>query len=115
MVASARDTWQAYQQRQPGSAVYDLTCPSDLLDRLVKAAIQTIQQYLPMTRRYSKALPTESEIEQLPANASLEEILNQGAKLLLTRPEQYAQWETRAYQMLLSQVSISSAQPVPAR
>jgi hypothetical protein len=115
IVISARDTWQAYQQRQPGSAQYDLTCPSDLLDRLVRAATQNIQQYLPMTKRYSKLLPNENEIEQLPVSASLEDILNQGAKLLLTHPEHYAQWEVSAYQMLLSHINVPSAQPVPVK
>lgn len=85
------------------NSVFDFACSSNLLHRLVQTVIAEIGTYLPQTKRYIRPLPNEVNILNNPTNIILEDVLNQGSKILLTKPDSYGDWEKKALDALKSQ------------
>ena len=95
--------WNTCAANMNRNSDFDLTCSSNLLHRLVQTAISDIGTYLPQTPCYGRPLPTDANILNIPANIILEDILNQGSKILLTKPDRYGDWEKKVLDVLKSQ------------
>ncbi|GGA44223.1 hypothetical protein [Okeania sp. KiyG1] len=96
----AKNSWNDYTNNNHKSSDFNLICAEPLLKSIVKIAILTIQELLPDCQRYETPLIDDSEIEKIPDNILLEDILNQAAKLLLNYPERYEDWETKIFKAL---------------
>ncbi len=101
-VVATRNAWNAHMNALSRNAEFELVCADALLDRVAEAALRNIEEFLPEVRRYEKPLPVVSDIEQIPLNGSLENVLNIGAKILLLNPDRYADWEKEALEVLMS-------------
>ena len=103
-VILAGNAWSSCVGSVNKNSVFDLVCPSNLLRRLVQVAITDIGSCLPQTRRYDFPLPDEANLLVMPSNTTLEDILNQGGKILFTKPDSYGAWEKKAMETLESSV-----------
>jgi hypothetical protein len=101
-VLSVGKAWSACASSVNKNFVFDLVCSPNLLHRLVHTAITDIGSYLPQTPRYIRPLPDEVNMLNIPANTILEDILNQGNKILLTKPDSYGVWEKKVLDTLKS-------------
>lgn len=82
------------------NAVFDLVCPPNLLQRLVQTATDDIKNLLPQSPRYNHPIPDETKMFEIPSNVTLEDILNRGSRILLTKPDTYGTWEKKALETL---------------
>jgi len=92
--------WEKHTNTNTRIYDFNLICAESLLDRMVEAAISNIQNFLPDCHRYEVPLPDNGKILEISPFASLEDILNRAAHILLTCPEHYAEWETKAFKVL---------------
>ncbi|MEG4959818.1 MULTISPECIES: hypothetical protein [unclassified Microcoleus] len=92
--------WENYKKAYPQEYDFNFICSEALLDLIVKVAIDNIQNFLPDSQRYEVPLPENSQIQEIPLNTSLEDILNRGVHILLTCPESYEAWEAKAFKIL---------------
>jgi len=99
-VSLLRDIWNDYLRTLSRNSQFELTCAPELLDRLVQSSIQSIETYLPEAKRYERPLPIEADLMQIPSDATLEILLNQGGQILLKKPERYTDWEQKAVKAL---------------
>jgi hypothetical protein len=93
-VITIRRAWDNYTKDYTQEYDFNLICSEALLDRLVKVAIDNIQDFMPNSYRYEVSLPDNGEIHEIPLDVSLEDLLNWAANILLTCPECYADWES---------------------
>jgi len=99
-VITINSAWKNYTKAYTQAYDFKLICSDALLDLIVEAAISNIHNFLPECHRYEFPLPENGQIQEIPLDASLEDILNRGANILLTCPECYADWETKAFKIL---------------
>lgn len=99
-VITIHRAWENYTKDYTKEYDFKLICSEALLDLIVEAAISNIQNFLPNCHRYEFPLQGNSQLQEIPLDASLEYILNRGANILLTCPECYADWETKAFKTL---------------
>jgi hypothetical protein len=99
-VTTARHAWENYTKDYQQEYDFKLVCAEPLIERIVEAAISNIQDLLPNSQRYEVSLPNNSEVEQIPLDASLEDILNRAATILLSCPDCYPDWEAKAFNVL---------------
>jgi len=99
-VITIRRAWENYKKAYTQEYNFNLICSEALLDLIVKVAIDNIQNFLPDSHRYEVPLPENSQIQAIPLNTSLEDILNRGSHILLTCPECYEAWEAKAFKIL---------------
>ena len=78
----------------------DLDALTNKLQTIVEVASRSIKELLPNAKRYEVQVPNGKELEQIPENTALEDILNRAAMILMTRPEQYADWEKKVFEVL---------------
>ncbi len=99
---TAESSWDKYKATYNNhkTSDFNLICAEPLLKSIVEIAILSIQELLPGCQRYETPLIDDSEIEKIPDNILLEDILNQAAKLLLNYPERYEDWETKIFQAM---------------
>lgn len=97
-----RDAWNTHVNTLDRNAEFELVCANALLDCIVEACIRIIGTLLPGANHYDEPLPASSDIEQIPPGASLESILNKAGKILLMKPDRYADWEKEALKILRS-------------
>ncbi|MBM3118985.1 MAG: hypothetical protein FJ006_05445 [Chloroflexi bacterium] len=100
-ISLLHDIWNDYLQTLNRSSQFELTCASELLDRLVQCSVRSIETHLPEAERYEHPLPIETDLMQIPSDATLEILLNQGGQILLKKPEQYTDWEQKAVESLM--------------
>lgn len=100
------NVWKSYEKLKLGNTAFELFCSNALLDRLVEAAIQCIEQKLPAAKRYSTLLSPKKDAEKISEESSLEDILNRGTNLLFTQQERYASWEREVFKQLRSFYSL---------
>jgi len=98
-----RNTWNTHASALGRNAEFEFICADALLDRIEETAIRSIEKYLPGARRYEKPLPPMSDTEQVARSESLEDVLNIGARILLTNPDRYADWEKEALEVLMDE------------
>jgi len=100
--STAESSWDKYKDTYNNHQTSDFNwiCAEPLLKSIVKIAILSIQELLPGCQRYETPLIDDSEIEKIPDNILLEDILNQAAKLLLNYPERYENWEIKIFQAM---------------
>ncbi|MDJ0553457.1 MAG: hypothetical protein QNJ68_03270 [Microcoleaceae cyanobacterium MO_207.B10] len=96
----AKKSWDKYTNNNHKSFDFNLICAEPLLNRIVEIAILSINELLPGCKGYKTPLIDDSEIEKIPDNILLEDILNQAAKILLNYPELYKDWETKIFKAL---------------
>ena len=86
--------WSDHIAHFSSNSDFGLFCLDDLLEELTSIAIGALGQYLPNLQRFDK------QITKLMSNpnesSSLEEMLNVGTNLLLTKPHLYHDWEKLA-------------------
>lgn len=99
-VITIRRAWENYTKDYTQEYDFNLICSEALLDRLVKVAIDNIQNFMPNSHRYEVSLPDNGQIHEIPLDISLEDILNWAAHILLTCPECYEAWEAKAFKIL---------------
>jgi hypothetical protein len=92
--------WEKYTKAYTQEYDFKVICSEDLLNLIVEAAISDIHNFLPNSHRYEVSLSDNSQIQEIPLDASLEDILNQAAHILLTCPECYEAWEAKAFKTL---------------
>ncbi|MGB3513975.1 MAG: hypothetical protein WBA93_33155 [Microcoleaceae cyanobacterium] len=97
---TAKNSWDKYTNNNQKSFDFNLICAESLLKSIVEIAILSIQELLPGCKRYETPLIDDSEIEKIPDDILLEDILNQAAKILLNHPELYKDWERKIFQAL---------------
>jgi len=102
LISLVRNTWNDYTRTVGRSSQFELTCALELLDRLVQSSVQSIETRLPEAKRYEHPLPVQTGLTEIPSDATLEILLNQGGQILLTKPECYADWEQEAFEALKS-------------
>lgn len=102
IVVMAQNAWKGYEDMQRRNGEFDLICSETLLDCLVGTAIRCIRELLPGAKYYSTPLPCDEELEHIPEEMSLADILNRGAKILFTYPERYADWEKKTFKKIKS-------------
>jgi hypothetical protein len=96
------DIWNDYVRMRSKNSQFELTCASELLDRLIQTSVQSIETCLPEATRYEHPLPVQTGLVEIHSDATLEILLNQGGQILLTKPERYADWEQKAFEALKS-------------
>lgn len=101
-ISLVHDTWNDYTRTLGRSSQFELTCAPELLDRLVQTSMQSIETRLPEAKRYEHPLPIQTGSVEIPSDATLEILLNQGGQILLTKPDCYEDWEKEALQVLKS-------------
>lgn len=89
--------WDSYTPNQLKDAAFDMICASGLINQLVDLANQNIQRFLPDVQRYSEAIPDSFTLEGDFSAESLEKILNNRLRMLLTKPGRYAEWEKNVF------------------
>lgn len=99
-VITIRRAWENYKKAYPQEYGFNLICSEVLLDRIVKVAIDNIQNFIPNSHRYEVSLPDNGQIHEIPLDVSLEDLLNRAAHILLTCPECYEAWEAKAFKIL---------------
>jgi hypothetical protein len=99
-VTTARHAWENYTKDYQQEYDFKLICAESLIERIIEAAISSIQDLLPDSQRYEVSLPNNSAVEQIPLDASLEDILNRAATILLSCPDCYPDWEAKALEVL---------------
>jgi len=99
-VITIHRAWENYTKAYTQEYNFKLICSEDLLDNIVEVAISDIQNFLPDSHRYEVPLPDNGQIQEIPLDASLEDILNRAAHILLTCPESYPDWESKAFKIL---------------
>ena len=92
--------WENYKKAYTQEYNFNLICSEALLDRIVKVAIDNIQNFMPNSHRYEVSLPDNGQIHEIPLDVSLEDLLNRAAHILLTCPECYEAWEAKAFKIL---------------
>lgn len=101
-VILASKAWNVCASSLNKNSIYDLVCSPNLLHRLVQTANTEIGSLLPQTPRYNYPLPDEAKMFEIPSDAILEDILNRGCRILLTKPDVYGAWEMKALETLKS-------------
>jgi len=99
-VITIRRAWENYTKDYTQEYDFKLICSEALLNLIVEAAISDIQNFMPNSHRYEVSLPDNGQIQEIPLDAPLEDILNRAAHILLTCPECYGAWETKAFKIL---------------
>ena len=99
-VVLARQAWENHTKAHTSDYDFKLICAEQLLDSIVEVASRSIKELLPNAKRYEVQVPNGKELEQIPENTALEDILNRAAMILMTRPEQYADWEKKVFEVL---------------
>lgn len=100
IVIGMRQAWNKYTEDHTKEYDFNLICSEAVLDIIVETSISEIQNFLPDSNRYETSLLENSQIQEIPLNASLEDILNWGAYILITCPECYVDWEIKAFKTL---------------
>ena len=95
-----RDTWDNYLPSPSRNSQFELTCTPKLLDRFVQSSIQSVETQLPEAKRNEHPLPIETDMMQIPSDATVEILLNQSSQILIGKPELYADWEQKAVEAL---------------
>jgi hypothetical protein len=99
-VITIRRAWENYKKAYTQEYDFNLICSEALLDLIVKEAIYNIVNFMPNSHRYEVSLPDNGQIHEIPLDASLEDLLNWAAHILLTCPECYEAWEAKAFKIL---------------
>ena len=102
LTSSIQMVWDDYLSTHSKPSDFDLICNESLIDSLVMMSIHKIEQLLPDAYRYSEA---QDSLEEQIVNSSdsLESILNKGIRTLLKDPENYTEWEKKAFSALSMQ------------
>lgn len=93
LVEQLRSAWSAHERQHSATEEYELACSDALIDAIVGAALRGIAVALPESQPYTQPLLPPDDIERQGGRLNLEELLNDGAVLLLERPERYTEWE----------------------
>ena len=100
VVISTQNIWDAYTSAQQKNPYLEIICPRALIYQLVDMANQSIEQLLPDAQRFSEPIPDSSKLKDFSPSETLENILNKWSKILLTEPENCAEWEKNVFKIL---------------
>lgn len=106
VIILTKNLWNIYTDIQQKHPDFDIVCASALIDQLVDVANQNIEQLLlPDIERFSEPIPDSSKLKEISPLKTLENILNNRLKILLTEPRYYAEWEKNVFKILQTQNS----------
>lgn len=109
VVISTQNIWNAYIDAQQKHPDFEIICPSALINQLVDVANQNIKQFLHDAQHFSEPIPDSSKLKEISPSETLESILNKWSKILLTEPENCAEWEKNVFKILQIHTRVSTS------